>query len=345
MIVLAMASSASAQERVLVSGEVTCRDCRIVLDTVVTIGGLDGPGLHLISTASHVAVDVRGRILVGDRRLPEIAVFDADGEFLRIVGRAGEGPGEYQFISMTSPGPRFIHVFDYGGRTVLDHDFNVVRTDRFGGQVMAAVVTKSGDVIFNADVGTPDAIGHKFHVLGPAGEMESFGGSDSVHVGRSSYFFDLATGGVNTLWTVRMDANVMTRWELQPEPRVASVLVRDVEAFEKDRAANGRFPSSGNNGVMFDDSGLWVVWRAPDPAWTHRMVPGSDDGGLYDAPPQAWLDGWVDLLDPATGHTIARLQHDDHLRGFANGSRYIVAYRETEAGVPYMSLLNPRLVR
>ena len=63
------------------------------------------------------------------------------------------------------------------------------------------------------------------------------------------------------------------------------------------------------------------------------------------APPQVWLDGWVDLLDPSTGHTIARLQHDDHLRGFANGSRYIVAYRETEAGVPYMSLLNPRLVR
>ena len=192
---------------------------------MVTIGGLDGPGLHLISTASHVAVDVRGRILVGDRRLPEIAVFDADGEFLRIIGRAGEGPGEYQFISMTSPGPRLIHVFDYGGRTVLDYDFNVVRTDRFGGLVMAAVVTNSGDVVFNADVGTPEAIGHKFHVLGPAGQMESFGGSDSVHVGRSSDFFDLATGGVNTLWTVRMDANVVTRWELQPEPRVASVFV------------------------------------------------------------------------------------------------------------------------
>ena len=94
IIVLAMASSASAQEQALVSGEVTCPDCRIVLDTVVTIGGLDGPGLHLISTASHVSVDARGRILVGDRRLPEIAVFDAGGEFLRILGRAGQLTGQ-----------------------------------------------------------------------------------------------------------------------------------------------------------------------------------------------------------------------------------------------------------
>ena len=60
-----------AQERQLVSGEVACATCRITLDTVATIGGLDGPGLHVVFRFSRVAVDRLGRIIVSDIRQPE----------------------------------------------------------------------------------------------------------------------------------------------------------------------------------------------------------------------------------------------------------------------------------
>ena len=48
LLVIAVISAATtrttAQDTITVSGEVTCRECLIVLDTVITIGGLDGPG-------------------------------------------------------------------------------------------------------------------------------------------------------------------------------------------------------------------------------------------------------------------------------------------------------------
>lgn len=92
-----------------VSGRVTCADCVITLDTVLTIGGIDGPGLHLITKLSRVAVDRRGRILISDPRMAEISVFDSIGTFLRTVGSRGEGPGEYETISYVGVGPRYVH--------------------------------------------------------------------------------------------------------------------------------------------------------------------------------------------------------------------------------------------
>lgn len=43
VILLATAVPLSAQDTLTVSGVVQCDDCAITLDTVVTIGGLDGP--------------------------------------------------------------------------------------------------------------------------------------------------------------------------------------------------------------------------------------------------------------------------------------------------------------
>ena len=96
----------SAREPEVVSGQVTCGDCVITLDTVVTIGGLDGPGLHVVGMLSHVAVDRNGRFLIGEARLAEFSVFDSTGKFLRTVGRRGEGPGEYQSIRRIGVGLR-----------------------------------------------------------------------------------------------------------------------------------------------------------------------------------------------------------------------------------------------
>ncbi|MCY4159107.1 MAG: 6-bladed beta-propeller [Bacteroidetes bacterium] len=43
-----------------------------------------------------VAVDKDGRIFIGERQDPKVYVFDANGNMLKIVGQAGDGPGEFQ---------------------------------------------------------------------------------------------------------------------------------------------------------------------------------------------------------------------------------------------------------
>ncbi len=158
----------SAQDTVAVSGEVTCSACVITFDTVATIGGLDGPGLHQISFYSVVAVDRRGRIHIAEQGgLPEISVFDATGEYLRTLGGRGEGPGEYRSVWHVDIGPEYIHVFDWRrGRTLLDHDFNVVEVHRFPAVVVETFITDSDDVVWVENVPTSASVGHRMYKYG-----------------------------------------------------------------------------------------------------------------------------------------------------------------------------------
>lgn len=80
-VAVVVASGVAGQQVVQVSGEVSCVECRIVIDTILTLGGLDGPGDHLVDDASRVLVDHRGRILVTTTPSNEIA--DADHAFVR----------------------------------------------------------------------------------------------------------------------------------------------------------------------------------------------------------------------------------------------------------------------
>ncbi len=51
---------------------------------------------HLFGVVSRVRVALSGEIYVLDDQLAHVCVFSADGEYLRELGRAGEGPGEFQ---------------------------------------------------------------------------------------------------------------------------------------------------------------------------------------------------------------------------------------------------------
>ena len=332
----------SAQQPTPVSGEVTCADCVITLDTVATIGGREDFGLHVITPFSQVAVDRRGRVLVTHLSYPEISIFDLDGDFLGTVGREGDRPGEYDGIAHVNVGPRFVHVFEFHrGRTMLDLGFEVVRTDRSLGQVLSSVVIGPDEVAFAVPVPEPAAVGHLLRILDVRGRVTSFGGEDPVAPGPQPHRFVVA-GDEETFWAVRQQANRVVRWSLEPEPVVARVFDRTVEAFERDNPSEQIWPRALNVGAMLDDDGLWIAWQTPDPGWTERISPG---GEIPEVPWQTVLDGWLDLVDPATGRTVARYQGDDALLGFAHGSRYVVSYHEPNEGGTYIRLLEPKLSR
>jgi len=333
----AIAMCLSAQEPEVVSGEVTCGDCFITLDTVVTIGGLDGPGLEVVTLLSHVAVDRRGRFLISESGQAGISVFDSTGTFLRTVGRQGEGPGEYTAVRHIGAGPRYIHVFDYNaGRTMLDDDFAVVRADRFPGSVTSAVIRGDDEVVFAGDVPTPESVGHQLHVLGRSGELVSYGYDGGVYPSpsgmRSSSLTSVVAGNDDAVWLLPDRTNRLVRWDLGPEPKVGKVFERRVAEFDAD--------TTRNNAAMLDDRGLWIIWHTRDSGWTGIM---GDE--FPTEPPREWADGWLDLVDPATGHTLARHHQDGVFLRFVAGSSYLVAYHETDAGVPFLHILEPRLSR
>lgn len=49
----------------------------------------------VLASPSEIRTDKEGNIYIADSKLSAVQVFDADGNFLRSIGRAGEGPGEF----------------------------------------------------------------------------------------------------------------------------------------------------------------------------------------------------------------------------------------------------------
>ena len=333
--------SLSAQEPIRVSSDVVCADCVITIDTVLTLGGLEGEGMEAIAYYSDMAVDARERILITNAYYPGIYVFHMSGRFLRMVGRGGEGPGEYSMmISHINAGPQYIHVFEiHSGRTLLDHDFEFVRRDRFPGQVHHSFVTDSDVAAFAASIPSPAAVGHKLHLLDPSGEMVSHGGGNSAYRTQASPGA-IVTGDGESLWIIEWDSTRITRWDLLPKPTVARIWDRTIDEWDRHDQGPDVWPSPGNTGAMLDQSGLWIVWREPDPDW--RGNPSEQSQPVTD-PMHEIHNSWVELLDPDTGETLARYFDEGFLLGFVPGSRYVKAYHETDAGVPYIHLLEPRL--
>lgn len=66
------------------------------------IGELDGPEEFLFGYISDVAVNRKGEIYVADRKLNEIRKFSKDGKYLLTIGRKGQGPGEFQSVTVVS---------------------------------------------------------------------------------------------------------------------------------------------------------------------------------------------------------------------------------------------------
>ena len=64
----------------------------------VRIGKLDGAEEYLFGRIAGVAVGRDGMIHVADDQVPIIRSYDAQGRFVRNIGRKGGGPGEYEAI-------------------------------------------------------------------------------------------------------------------------------------------------------------------------------------------------------------------------------------------------------
>lgn len=60
----------------------------------LSIGDEEGSDTYAFSDISHLTADDRGRIYALDRKESHVKVFDAEGRYLRTIGRPGQGPGD-----------------------------------------------------------------------------------------------------------------------------------------------------------------------------------------------------------------------------------------------------------
>jgi len=78
----------------------------VTISQELKIGELDGPEEFLFVNIADVAVNSKGDIYVADNRLNEIRKFNKGGEYLLTIGRQGQGPGEFQSVSVLTMNSR-----------------------------------------------------------------------------------------------------------------------------------------------------------------------------------------------------------------------------------------------
>ncbi|HKJ00816.1 MAG TPA: 6-bladed beta-propeller [Longimicrobiales bacterium] len=89
---LVLAGPAAAQQTVDLPAQ--DKNLPVAFDDVFRVGSMDGADWETFGEIGGVAFDRQGRLYVFDRQSSRVVVTDASGNFVREVGKAGEGPGE-----------------------------------------------------------------------------------------------------------------------------------------------------------------------------------------------------------------------------------------------------------
>ena len=66
----------------------------------LSIGTLEGDSTLMFGSIQKIAVDADGGIYAFDGQVPALRYFNAQGEYVRTLGREGAGPGEYRDVAL-----------------------------------------------------------------------------------------------------------------------------------------------------------------------------------------------------------------------------------------------------
>lgn len=112
-----------AQEVIDMPGE----DRRLAADfeEVFRIGSIDGAAWETFGEIAGMAFDAAGNLYVLDRQASRITMVDSEGNFVREIGQAGEGPGEFRMaLHFTAMRDGRLVVADLGHRSYQLFDAN-----------------------------------------------------------------------------------------------------------------------------------------------------------------------------------------------------------------------------
>jgi hypothetical protein len=107
----------------------------LVAEEVARIGSFDDPNVGFTQIYG-VDVDRDGDIYVLEGSVPEIRVYDADGQILRRIGGRGEGPGEFNSTPRFGVQGDTVWATERGRITLFDRQGRVLSTGRTDGVVV-----------------------------------------------------------------------------------------------------------------------------------------------------------------------------------------------------------------
>jgi len=285
-------------------------------EPIASIGVVEGDAPYLFNGITAVRVLPDGRVVVADAGSATVRVFGADGVFERQVGRRGEGPGEFLYLTSL-----WIAEPD----TILAYDGRTVRLSRF---LASGVLLES--LTFRTDRGLPETylglLGDDTHIirwLQLGGVLGATPVADSVLFGR--FAGDSLRGIITTTAGMRRIAVVGDPGYSGPlafSPHPQSAMVGDT-LFHSD-GLGGRIEAVGAEGQLVRSFtvGLprWDLEEAAARLESHvgnsravRFPLLVEAGGVDEIPTLSDMLAdsesllWVKAYDPATdSHAVGR---------------------------------------
>jgi len=317
-----------------------CTAC-IRLQRGVVLGDLPGPGYVV---ASEYAVrDSLGRHWVAQYR-DMLKVFDANGRFLRQVGRAGEGPGEFRVpIPVFTDTDGQVHIVDPGLRreTVFQPDFEVAEINPLPANPWGlAPLSEPKSWVFNAMVQSTEGIGHPFHIVRDARLQRSFGAATSETIDPSNVRRMITTDRRGRIFATPHYEYRIDIFDSNGE-RIGGFLGPELGEGDPEPDQDGGFiPRTGIRAMQSDSEGrLWVLYATPAPDWrSHVTETQLDDGRtvleLVDdnlAPIYDWV---IEVIDVEAGRLLAQGQHSGGYLSAFIGEHEFLESIQTESGIP-----------
>jgi hypothetical protein len=292
-----------------------------------------------------------GQFLVSPfSRNSEILVFDSTGAFQLVVGRNGDGPGEYRSIRHIKMGAALVHVFDNSLRrwTALNpKDWSVVGTtplptDPHDVQPMGDTAVFSAGMVL-----TREKIGIPVHRVNSHGEIDlSFGEEEGTPFRADMSILArrvLAEAGPGAIWVSHVTRYRLERWSVDGE--LLEVLERETPWFEAHAVESIPDPEIPPKPIMVDilfdeeSSLLWTASVVADEQWAEGVERSVyHEGRGYEVKDwNKYQDTILEAIDVASGLVVGRIRLDEFIWSLGSG-RTAASYFEDQGVFPKIAL-------
>lgn len=321
----------------------TCRNC-ITVERVVALGDTTGPGY--INWSMYAAIDDAGNYWVGQQQESVVKVWDAEGRFLRQIGRRGDGPMEFQRpapVRTDSEGRMHIVDLDTGRETVVNADFSYHSDELLnpGGSHLAIPLGEDGRYLLNVGRMTTQQVAMPLHIVDGLDILHSF---DRM-VGLDAPGFSprvLAADRQKRIYSAHADYYLIQIWS-ETGRRILGLSGPRLNDREPSREpwSPDNPPRNRIFAMQVDDrQRLWVVSSARKDDWRDRMEYRAMPNGRVVYVPidddlKAVYEMRIDLIDLANGSLIATRRHQALLEAFV-GDGLAIENVETELSYPEM---------
>ena len=309
----------SFAEGCILNTAAVCDDC-LELEHEFRVGSVDGPGFLAGGEGGRIVRDGSGQYWLGQRE--HMNVYGPGGEFIRTVGREGEGPMEFQRAHpFHADAAGNVHVRDPLNLrvTIISPEFALVdERPHSGRQINDMIAIDDGNhyVMQTWDL-DPANPGQPIHVIDGREVISSFGeeygpGDDISDFNPLETRYLAATSD-GTIMVARQREYRIEAWS-RAGRLLGSLAGPDLgnTPFESGRITPENPYPNVLRSIHVDASGrVWVFLALRRPDWVENSEEGPQ-GGLMplDMNPLNWLQSRVDVIDVETCTLLASRTQD-----------------------------------